>query len=61
MSENVTYVRGALKTMAAQAATPQRDELEAGPGHGPCPNHATFRAPPGAAGEESNQRDQQGP
>lgn len=41
-----------LKDNGRAAATPQRDELEAGPGHGPCPNHARFRAPPGAAGEE---------
>ena len=31
-----------LKDDGRAAATPQRDELEAGPGHGPCPNHARF-------------------
>ena len=41
MSENMTYVRGALWTTAREAGHSLRDELEGGPGHGPC--HTTRR------------------
>ena len=44
-------------TTPAKRAFKSGDELEPGPGHGPCPNHATFRAPPGAAGENLNHRE----
>ena len=51
MSENVPYVRGALNEDGPQSGPHLSGaSLKADPGAG-LATHATFRAPPGAAGE----------
>ena len=59
VSENVTYVRGASKTMAAQRPHLSATSLKLDPGAGSTTRGFARRL--GRRAKKSNQRDQQGP